>query len=240
MSFFSSLFSSVSRGTSEENLEKARAEFPDLYTGMSVDLLTTEGKTLLSGRVTAFSETEMTIERLPGWLAFEVFNVGMSVCVRGYSRGMQPFNMTASIQESSRVICKLKDLKSISVIEHRSNFRLPVRTSASLFYPNDKHFSNPENCTLIDISVGGACFESEYLHAEDEVLRLRVKLEEYKPMDFLGQVIRVTELKSGSFQYGFLFAQLKEDEQAELTKTLYNIQVGQKKEWRRREKGEWG
>lgn len=78
----------------------------------------------------------------------------------------------------------------------------------------------------MDISSGGACIESEFLHAEDEVLRLWVKLRDYVPMEFMGEIIRVVEYQPGKFRYGFLFAQLKESELTELTRTLYNVQVG--------------
>ena len=77
------------------------------------------------------------------------------------------------------------------------------------------------------------------LHAEDEVLRLRVKLLDYAPMEFLGEVIRVNEYQPGKFRYGFLFAQLKESELTELTRTLYNLQVGNRQTWVRSEEGHW-
>ena len=103
----------------------------------------------------------------------------------------------------------------------------------------DDNRSNPEECTLVDISTGGACIESEYLHAEDEVLRLKVKLEDYIPMEFVGEIIRVVEFSPGRFRYGFLFAQLRESERTDLTRTLYNLQVGNRKPWMRTEEGYW-
>ena len=42
----------------------------------------------------------------------------------------------------------------------------------------------------------------------------------------MGEIIRVVEYQPGKFRYGFLFAQLKESELTELTRTLYNVQVG--------------
>ena len=91
----------------------------------------------------------------------------------------------------------------------------------------------------MDISVGGAKIQSEFLHAEGEALNLKVKLEDYVSMDFLGEIIRVQELKSGAFQYGFLFAQLTEEEITALTKTIYNIQVGNRNAHLRSEDEGW-
>ena len=56
----------------------------------------------------------------------------------------------------------------------------------------DERFAHPERCTLVDISTGGCCIATEYLHGEGEVLRLKIKLRDYAPMDFVGEVIRVT------------------------------------------------
>ena len=237
MSFLSSLFSGRS-GDSDDEFDQSE-EFPELYNGMTLDLITKEGAPLLSGKITAFSETAMTLERLPGCLSFPTFSIGTRVWIRGYNQGMVPFSMSATVQESSRIVCRLRELKALPFSEHRLNFRLPAQIPVSLHYQHDTHLENPEACPLVDISTGGACIESEYLHAEDEVLRLRVKLEEYKPMEFLGQIIRVTEPSPGHFRYGFLFAQLREDELTELTKTLYNLQVGNRREWRRTDVGHW-
>ena len=123
--------------------------------------------------------------------------------------------------------------------EQRHDFRLQLGIPVTMYQCADEARSNPEECTLVDISTGGACIESEYLHAQDEVLRLRVKLLDYAPMEFLGEVIRVCEYQPGKFRYGFLFAQLKERELTELTRTLYNIQIGNRSPWIRSESGHW-
>ncbi len=93
---------------------------------------------------------------------------------------------------------------------------------------------------LIDISTGGACVESEYVHPEDEVVFLRFKLDDYPTMTFKGQIIRGSEHKDDRFRYGVLFAQLTRDELTNLTRTLYNIQTGNRQIWDRNEIGTWG
>jgi c-di-GMP-binding flagellar brake protein YcgR len=117
---------------------------------------------------------------------------------------------------------------------------MPVSAPMSLFYQHDKYMENPEACTLVDISTGGACIESEYIHAEGEVLRMKAQIEDYAPMTFLGEIIRVEETSPGVFRYGFLFAKLKEEEITSLNRTLYNLQVGNREEWSRRTpNGNW-
>ena len=240
MGFFASLFGRSNSG-SEDYENETPGTFPDLYNGMTLDLETNEGQHILTGRLSGYTEgdTALTLERLPGALSFDTREMGTTVVVRGVSETMTQFYLRGTVQESTRLVCRLKDVKVKAISEQRHDFRLQLGIPVTMYQCADEARSNPEECTLIDISTGGACIESEYLHAQDEVLRLRVKLLDYAPMEFLGEVIRVCEYQPGKFRYGFLFAQLKERELTELTRTLYNIQIGNRSPWIRSESGHW-
>ncbi len=247
MGFLSNLFSGFSKNDDDdeeeldEELEEEEDDEPagmkDLREGMTLDVLTEKGRLLLSGKMTSYRGGTATLERLPGWLAFEVLPEGEEVSVRGYNRRMVQFNLTAAIKESSRVVCKLENLKVSTMENQRLSFRIPVNTPAWLYRQDDDRYLRPEPCTLVDVSTGGCCIESEYVHEENEVLRIKIKLEEYQPMQFLGQIIRASEAGDNQFRYGILFAQLHEDELTALTRTLYNIQVGNRQEWQRSANG---
>ena len=243
MGIFSALLGRNNDYESEDEYtdENETFAFPALFTGMSLTVETPEGEAILTGRITEFSADKgtLSLDRLPGGLSFGIREVGSSVTVRGLREDLTPFFLRGTIQESTRLVCRLKDLKVKPIPEQRDNFRLLVSIPATMYYQADGKLSHPEECTLVDISTGGACIESEYLHAVDEVLRLKVKLFDYAPMEFLGEVIRVTELSSGKFRYGFLFAQLKESELRDLTRTLYNIQVGNHDPKTRSTMGHW-
>lgn len=228
MGFFSHLLGRDYDYEDEDEQEEGSGELPDLHNGMSLTVETPEGQELLSGRLTGYAagDRSLTLERLPGGLSFKTREMGTSVLIRGFDEQMNQFILKGTVQESTRLVCRVKELKARPVPEHRENFRLHVNGPAVLYYPTDETRSNPEECVLVDISTGGACIESEFFHAEDEVLRLCVKLRDYVPMEFVGEIIRVVEYQPGKFRYGFLFAQLKESELTELTRTLYNLQVG--------------
>lgn len=240
MGFFSSL---LGRSDDYEEYEadgEGLGELPKLHTGMTLDVETAEGAPILTGRLTEFGSSTLTLERLPGGLSLKVQEMGASVVVRGLDEQMMPFYLKGSVQESTRVMCKLKDVKVKPIPEHRHDFRLRMSIPVTMYNPKDTAYNNPEMCSLVDISTGGACIESEYLHAVDEVLRMKVKLEEYAAMEFLGEIIRVVEFEPGKFRYGFLFAQLKEKELTELTRTLYNLQAGNRTVWMRSsDQGHW-
>ena len=237
MGFFSNLI-----GHSDDDYEEDdTGALPELSNGMTLSVESADGFELFRGRITGYAgeNASVTLERLPRGLSFKVLELGTSVLLRGCDERMQQFILKGTVQESTRLVCRIKDVKMKPIQETRENFRLMLRTSAELYYMSDHNQSNPEKCTLLDISTGGACLESEYLHAEDEVLRLKVKLEDYLPMEFVGEIIRVVEYGPGRFRYGFLFAQLQESERVDLTRTLYNLQVGNRKPWLRTEEGFW-
>lgn len=218
--------------------EGSEGAFPRLRVGMSLTVLMQDGETLLDGKVTAFDESSVTLERLPGELSFRTCPVGTPVSVKGCNE-MIEFGLSGDIEESSRISCKVKDLKVIEIPNKRRGFRLRINTPVLLYRQEDKDLRYPEEGTLVDISTGGACVESEYIHEEDEVLRIQVKLEEYQSMSFLGQIIRASKHGSGMYSYGILFAQLREDEMAQLNRVLYNIQVGNRSSWGRNDQGGW-
>lgn len=223
MGLFSSMRPERQSARSEQS---PRPNLPELTRGMTINVTLPDGDTLLSGRLVSFSSAGLALERLPRSLSFRTCDKGETVYVRGCNQKLAPFVIQGKVQESTRTLFRMNELKPIPIEEHRDNFRLVLNSSAALYYLTDTRFQNPEECTLVDISVGGACIQSEYLHAEGEALNLKIKLEDYAAMEFLGEIIRVQELKSGMFQYGFLFAQLTEEEITCLAKTIYNIQVG--------------
>ena len=225
--------------TQEAGRQPESALTGELFKGMRMDVTDKEGLPLLSGKVFEKSTVSHSLTRLPGELSFKIVTIGTTVNINGFDKKLIPISLSGTVQESSRTIFKLKNLKVESHAENRDNFRLPYTAPVSLFRKEDDHFRHPEECTLINISTGGCCVQSEYAHIEDEVLRIRVKLDDYAPQNFLGQIVRCSEHAPGQFWYGILFAQLTEQETAALNKTLYNLQMGIKDTLMRDETGYW-
>ena len=210
----------------------------ELFTGMRLDVMTKEGEPLLSGRITEIAPESLTMGRLPGELSFKTTNLGVSVSLSGYDKRLVPIFLNAVVEESNRTVFKVKDMKAEVHDETRENFRLPLTAPAFLYRKDDDHYRHPEDCQLVNISTGGCCVESEYVHSEDEVLRIRIKLEEYSPFNHIGQIVRCTE-RNGKFQYGILFAQLTEQEITSLNRMLFNLQMGMRQTLMKAEEGHW-
>ena len=224
----------------EPALEETNQGFPEMCREMPIEIVEKTGRVLNTGLITEHGGTELTMGRHPGGLSFKVCEPGSTVFVRGCDNKMNQFYLRATVEESSRIQMRLKYLEPEVHENHRDTFRLAVNNvPISIYYMNDERFERPEECRLVDISTGGCCFTSEYLHGEGEVLRLKVKLEDYVAMDFIGEIIRVVECGPNEFRCGVLFAQLKRDEINSLTKVLFNMQLGNRREHSRSEEGHW-
>ena len=132
MGFFASLFGRSDDDVQSVNTEEeAAGTFPDLYNGMTLDLETNEGRPILTGRLSGYSsgDTAITLERLPGGLSFEVREVGSSLTVRGVSESMTQFFLKGTVQESTRLLCRLKELETERAVFYLDS---PVSNSGKL------------------------------------------------------------------------------------------------------------
>ena len=221
-------------------LEETGPGLPEMCREMPIEVVEKSGRVLNTGLITEYGGAELTMGRHPGGLSFKVCEPGSTVYVRGCDNKMNQFYLRATVEESSRILMRLKELEPEVHENHRDTFRLAVNNvPISIYYLNDERFERPEECKLVDISTGGCCFTSEYLHGEGEVLRIKVKLEDYVAMDFIGEVIRVVECGPNECRCGVLFAQLKKEEINSLTKVLFNMQLGNRREHSRTEDGHW-
>ena len=232
-----------SSGTQDEGAGRRtdkKAAMPPLSLKLSINVFLRSGRHLFDGRIADFSDGELSIERLPGQLSLELCEPGDELRVRGLAANGKPYELMGVVVQSSRVFCKLEKVEMVMHSENRSNFRLPLECDISVYAESDTKLAQPELCRLVNISVGGACFQSEYVQGLGEVLRMEIRVAKYAPMVFLGQVIRANEFTSGIFRYGFLFAQLGDQETDALNKILFNIQVGNRREWQQRNSDGWG
>lgn len=228
MGFFSYFFSRDDEDEEEAALEPEAEPSPtdELFDGTRLDVTTRQGEPLFSGRIAAHTPNTLTLNRLPGELAFPVMALNAEVSVNGYDKRLLPIRLNALVQQSTRVALVLKELSVENHTESRASFRLPCTAPVSLYRADDERLRNPEPCQLVNVSTGGCCLESEYIHAENEVVRVSLELNEYGPLTYIGQIIRGEERTPGLFRYAILFAQLTEQEASLLNRTMFNLQVG--------------
>lgn len=209
-----------------EGYRTKTAPIGELFEGMFLEVTLPDGERLLSGQVTQHTQNSLTLSRPTGTVSFKTAAYGSTVTVSGYDRRKVPVLLSGTVEESSRVMLRVNNLHTSRQAELRGSFRLPISAPVCLYSQNDLHMQRPEDCTLVNISVGGCCVQSEFIHIENEVVRMRVKLGNYAPINLLGEIVRCTTRTDGSYWYGIIFAKLSEQEENNLAKTLYNLQMG--------------
>lgn len=227
--FFRNLFSGSGAEDNEEELEDELEEsysaYPNFYKGALMDVMSEDGKVDFSGRLTEFAARELIIDRIPGDMSFPLLGVGQKVRIRGYNQVWEPYNLTATVLESSKVVCRVGNMEVVPYRNIRKDCRQPVRVPAALYHVEDTRFNNPIECKVQDISLGGACVISEYLYDKGDTVRLRVELiEKGGHESFISQVIRVTPREDGTFEYGLLFAQMNQRQTTSLRRDIVDIQ----------------
>lgn len=230
------LFSRFSRSEVEPKAQETpEAAAPEEYTGAAtlpafsknvpLDLLLEDNTALLSGKLTAFSQQELTIRRIPGTIDFPILEPGTRVKVRGYNEALEPYNVRAVVALSNMIECKVRELELIPYDNQRSSFRQVLNVPAAFYAMEDTYLNMPQECRILDISTGGARVASSYRYTEGDVLRLRGELVKGSGyMSFTCKVVRVTPGGNGGFEYGVLFAQLKQRQITDLTNDIRQIQ----------------
>lgn len=109
--------------------------------------------------------------------------------------------------------------------ERQKSFWISVNMAVMIYRRKDKDYQHPEECILVDIGAGGVCVNSKYQYAENEILCLLIKLENFRTVSLLGQVIHITEIEPAQYRYGILFSQVWDNEQIYLNRILDRMSI---------------
>ena len=106
----------------------------------------------------------------------------------------------------------------------RAFFRLDTDLEASISKFSGRN-AGDFPCRLRNISVGGACIGSEYVHHKGDKFLLKVKLLEDRPASAMFcQVLRVIERGESNYEYGCQFLELTEEDEGKITQNIFAAQ----------------
>lgn len=202
-----------------------RAKYPKLYISAPIDIAQEQGDHLFTGRLVYFDVHSMHLERLPGELTLPTLAEGTRIRMRGYSDTMEPFEMTGTVRTSTRMFLGISELDLATDNIRRAHHRQPINLPAEVYALEGRHKDTPQECTLVNISMNGACIASKHAYAMDQKIRLRVEL--YKKaghMSFVSQIIRLRALPDESYEYGLLFEQLTHEKMRYLQEDIQEVQ----------------
>lgn len=213
-----------------EAQERDGTRFPSFTQEMPVDVMANYSTVILSGRLESVSQNALSVERIPGERIFPVREAGAPVLVRGYDSQMEPFTLRGIITKSSMTRCVVSHLEIIRHDNMRKSVRYPLSPPTTAYTLEDPPSDALQECRLMNISTGGACIASSFPYSKGQALELRVELiPNAGHTSYHCQVVRVSGVPEGGFEYGLLFDQLDKNQLNALLRDIETIQAEAKR-----------
>lgn len=214
-----------------EPAQEERLEL-DVYAGMRVEVVSMDEQLLFVAKLLAlrddraelhqYSEASiLDINKLEAGEEFEP----MHVKIRGYSDyERKAVYLEGTIAPQSKNVWDVTELKVTRIANDRAFFRLDTAIEASLTMVG-RIGAGIIPCTMLNISIGGACVSCKETYHKNDKFLLNVRLlEEQDPSVMLCEVLRITERENGMFEYGCRFLALSENDKERITKNIFDVQ----------------
>lgn len=206
------------------NLLSCGQPIPELDWEMPVEVMRDFDTVLLFGKLSAVSQTALTVRRASDERCFPAVEERSAVLVRCYDTKMDPVLLCARVTHSSGVECTVGELEMIPYKTRRKSVRYPLcpPTAVSVLDNGAPEGSRP--CQMLNISDSGACIVTAGRYAVGQTLQLRAELmEKGEPASFLCRVVRVTPRRGDCFEYGLLFEHLNKRRRSSLMGALQGL-----------------
>ena len=202
--------------------------FPELYSGMKVEVLTPTNVLIFVGRLRVLNHEALEIrEESGGFLPRAVYN--QQVKIQGIQKNGQSFAIHGSVGPNAPTFWRIERLRVLQSHENRNFFRQTVGVDGWV-YPVTTSQGQRFSCKVLDISAGGARIVTQKLFQLDVSFQLEVSLfPEEAPFELTCKVKRIiAHSKPGSpgrkFEYGCQFVDTPPREQERLVQAVFTLQ----------------
>lgn len=202
--------------------------FPDLYTGMRVEVQTPTGVPLFTGRVRLLGAQALEVRaETGGFLPRAVY--GQAVRLQGFQENGQSFTLDGSVGPNAPDFWRIERLRLPQANQHREHYRQNTGFDGYLsFTESFKGQKHP--CKVLDISAGGARVITKALLQPQGTVYLKVSLLPEDPSFLIPCLVKRVQShsKPGSsvrkFEYGCQFVDMPLQEQERLTQSIFTLQ----------------
>lgn len=221
MAFFKSLFKKEEEPTPAVVLE----DFPELYNGMKVEVMTPANALLFVGRIRLLKGNQVDIlGETGGFLPRGLYN--QRVKLRCFQRDGDTFTLNGSVGPNDPKFWRIERLQSLQSSENRNFFRLNIGVDGYVRSASGEKFS----CKVLDVSAGGARIVTAKLFQLESTFQLEaVLLPTEEPFTLNCRVKRTAvRAQPGSptkkFDYGCQFVDVPPREQERLLQVIFTLQ----------------
>lgn len=197
---------------------------PDTYSGMRVIVKALDGKMLFIAKLQNPQKTTAELYQYSSTDKFQNVEImPFPVKLRGYSDvEKKAVFMDGNLFPLREHTWLLEDLVITRIENERAFPRFHTDIAATVTAVDRKN-EGENTCKILNISVGGACIESEYRYDIGDRFLLKARLLEDRPLSVMYcEVLRVVEKENAAagFEYGCRFLELTEADQKELSQTI--------------------
>lgn len=196
----------------------------DIYSGMRVIVKALDGKMLFIAKLQNPQRTAAELYQYSSTDKFQNVEImPFPVKLRGYSDvEKKAVFMEGNLFPLREHTWLLEDLIVTKIENERAFPRFDTDIAATVTAAGGKD-ERENTCKILNISVGGACIESDHRYDKGDRFLLKARLLEDRPLSVMYcEVLRVAEKEKAvpGFEYGCRFLELTEADQKELSQTI--------------------
>ncbi len=220
MAFFKSLFK-------KEELPPAIPpdDFPELYSGMKVEVLTPANALLFVGRLRLSGSSQVDVlGESGGFLPRVLYN--QPVKLRCFQKDGDTLTLNGTIGPNDPKFWRIENLRSLQNSENRNFFRQNAGVEGTVRSESGQKYG----CKVLDIGGGGARVLTEKLFQLESTFQLETSLlSTEEPFTFTCRVRRVivraqTASPMKKYEYGCQFVEVPPREQERLLQAIFTLQ----------------
>lgn len=220
MAFFKSLFK-------KEELPPAIPpdDFPELYSGMKVEVLTPANALLFVGRLRLSGSSQVDVlGESGGFLPRVLYN--QPVKLRCFQKDGDTLTLNGTIGPNDPKFWRIEHLQSLQNSENRNFFRQNAGVEGTVRSESGQRYA----CKVLDIGGGGARVLTEKLFQLESTFQLETALlSTEEPFTFTCRVRRVivraqTASPMKKYEYGCQFVEVPPREQERLLQAIFTLQ----------------
>lgn len=213
-------------------------DFPTLYNGMKVEVLTPTGVLIFEGKLRVLNNETLEVRaESGGFLPRAIYN--QQVRLQGVQRDGRRFALNGAVGPNAPTFWRIERLRTLQSYENRNFFRQTTGIEAWV-YSTTSSQGQRYPCKVLDISAGGARVVTQKLFPMEGTFQLELALlPGGTPLTLNCKVKRIRpHSKPGSpgrkFEYGCQFLNVPAKEQERMIQDIFALQRNSIRAWQGR------
>ena len=219
-------FRKTAKQTEEEAaIERARKEDLEIYSGMRVEVTSTDGRMFLVARLSGLRGDRAQLKLSTDAVLMASSEEPVPVTLRGYSsKENRAVFLRGTVRLGAGGGWQVEHLALVKRNDDRIHLRADT-DAEGVISPLDRPGGAEEPCRLMNISVGGACLGLQTRHDVGDKFLLRTRLAPGGELLALRcQVLRILERRHGYFEYGCRFLELEASNEERILRYIFAAQ----------------